>query len=166
MTGRMMGDMTETWNWRGGRVREAFPAAAAAVAELIAEPAVAAAWDRPSALPDFGVGGLAAHTAHQELVLPELLAAPEPSQPVISLREYYLDRVTWLDAGVDGAVDIRIRKAGEATGADGHATPHARVREAAGGSHRIWRPLPPAGRSGRPPGATGPSNSTTSCSPG
>jgi len=41
------------------------PGRAAAVAELIAEPAVAAAWDRPSALPDFGVGGLAAHTAHQ-----------------------------------------------------------------------------------------------------
>ena len=51
---------------------------------------------------------------------------------MISLREYYLDRVTWLDAGVDGAVNIRIRKAGEASGADGHAALHARVREAAG----------------------------------
>ncbi|MCX5287990.1 MULTISPECIES: maleylpyruvate isomerase N-terminal domain-containing protein [unclassified Streptomyces] len=122
----------ESWNWRGGRIREAFLDASGIVAELIADPAVAAAWEKPSALRDFSVGGLAGHTAHQELALPELLAEPVPVQPVVSLREYYLERVTWLDAGVDGAVNIRIRKGGEATGAEGHEALLVRVRDTVG----------------------------------
>jgi hypothetical protein len=122
----------ETWNWRGGRIREVFTEAAETVAELLAQPAVAAAWDKPSALRDFTVGGLAGHTAWQELALPELLGQPEPTEPVVSLREYYLNRVTWLDAGVDGAVNVRIRKGGEAKAADGHEVLVARVRDAVG----------------------------------
>jgi hypothetical protein len=135
----------ESWNWRAGRIREAFLEAAGTVAELVAEPAVAAAWEKPSALRDFSVGGLAGHTAWQELALPELLAEPEPREPVVSLREYYLERVTWLDAGVDGAVNVRIRKGGEATAVDGHGALLVRVREAVG-----WLddelPRVPAGR--------------------
>ncbi|WP_369236427.1 maleylpyruvate isomerase N-terminal domain-containing protein [Streptomyces sp. R21] len=122
----------ESWNWRGGRIREAFAEAARAVAELLAEPAVAAAWEKPSALRDFSVGGLAGHTAWQALAVPQLLAEPEPAEPVVSLREYYLQRVTWLDAGVDGAVNVRIRTGGEAEAADGHEALLGRVREAAG----------------------------------
>ncbi|GGN54252.1 hypothetical protein GCM10011579_013130 [Streptomyces albiflavescens] len=135
----------ESWNWRGGRIREAFLEAAGTVAELVAEPAVAAAWEKPSALRDFGVGGLAGHVAWQELALPELLAEPVPTEPVVSLREYYLERVTWLDAGVDGAVNIRIRRGGEATAEDGPEALVARVREAVA---RLGTELPevPAGR--------------------
>ncbi|WP_406330212.1 maleylpyruvate isomerase N-terminal domain-containing protein [Streptomyces sp. NBC_00203] len=121
-----------TWNWRGGRIREAFLEAAETVAALLAEPAVAAAWEKPSALRDFSVGGLAGHVAWQELALPELLAEPVPTEPVVSLREYYLERVTWLDAGVDGAVNVRIRKGGEATAVDGHEALLARVRDVVG----------------------------------
>ncbi|MFF1651797.1 maleylpyruvate isomerase N-terminal domain-containing protein [Streptomyces sp. NPDC058255] len=135
-----------TWNWRGGRIREAFLEAAGTVAGLLAEPAVAAAWDKPSALPDFGVGGLAGHLAWQELALPELLAEPEPGEPVVSLREYYLERVTWLDAGVDGAVNVRIRRGGDATAADGHEVLVARVRETVA---RLREELPTV-RAGRP----------------
>lgn len=120
----------DSWNWRGGLIREAFVEAAGIVGVLLAEPAVAAAWDKPSALRDFSVGGLAGHTAWQELALPELLGSPEPSEPVVSLREYYLERVTWLDAGVDGAVNVRIRKGGEATAAEGPEVLLPRVREA------------------------------------
>ncbi|MFJ1974786.1 maleylpyruvate isomerase N-terminal domain-containing protein [Streptomyces sp. NPDC087903] len=139
-------DTEESWNPRGGRLRSAFPEAVRVASGLLAEPAVAAAWDRPSALPDFTVGGLAAHIAGQELALPGLLAGPEPAQPVISLREYYTQRVTWLDAGVDGAVNVRIRKGGEARAADGPEALLARHREALG---QVEAELPGV-RAGRP----------------
>jgi hypothetical protein len=122
----------ESWNPRGGRIRDAFRQAAPVVADLLADPAVAAAWDKPSVLKDFSVRGLAGHTFWQELALPGMLAEPVPREPVISLREYYLERVTWLDAGADGAVSVRIRQGGEATAADGHEALLARVREAVG----------------------------------
>ncbi|WP_367322901.1 maleylpyruvate isomerase N-terminal domain-containing protein [Streptomyces sp. HUAS ZL42] len=127
--------MTETWNWRGGRIRPAFLEAADTVADLLAQPAVAAAWDKPSVLEDFGVSGLAGHVFWQELALPGLLARPVPAEPVVSLREYYLQRVIWLDAGADAPVSARIRQGGEATAADGHAALHARVRDALGRLH-------------------------------
>ncbi|MET9405442.1 maleylpyruvate isomerase N-terminal domain-containing protein [Streptomyces sp. NPDC002935] len=120
----------ESWNWRGARIREVFLEAADTVVGLLAEPAVAAAWEKPSALRDFSVQGLAGHTVWPELALPDLLAQPVPVEPVVSLREYYLERVTWLDAGVDGAVSIRIRRGGEATAADGHEVLVGRAREA------------------------------------
>jgi len=122
----------ESWNWRGARIREAFAEAARTVAELLAQDAVAAAWEKPSALRDVSVGGLAAHTGWQALAVPQLLTEPEPGEPVFSLREYYLERVTWLDAGVDGAVNVRIRTGGEAMAADGHEALLVSVREAVG----------------------------------
>src|SRR5689334_25218455 len=117
--------MTETWNWRGGRIRDAFLVAADIAAGLLAEPAVAAAWDRPSVLEHFRVRGLAGHMFWQELALPGLLADPVPAQPVVSLRTYYLEKVIWLDAGPGAPVSGRIREGGEATAADGHAALHA-----------------------------------------
>ncbi|MGW3666297.1 maleylpyruvate isomerase N-terminal domain-containing protein [Streptomyces sp. NPDC005141] len=120
----------ESWSRRGTRVREAFLEAADTVVGLLAEPAVAAAWEKPSALRDFSVQGLAGHTVWQELALPDLLARPVPVEPVVSLREYYLERVTWLDAGADGAVGVRIRRGGEATAADGHEVLVGRARAA------------------------------------
>jgi len=122
----------ESWNWRGGLIRDAFLEAAEIADELLAEPAVAAAWDTPSVLAHFGVRGLAGHMFWQELALPGLLAGPVPVEPVVSLRAYYLEKVVWLDAGADAPVSGRIRQGGEATAADGHAALHARVREALG----------------------------------
>ena len=122
--------MTETWNWRGGRIRDAFLSAAHIAVELLAEPAVAAAWDGPGVLQDFGVRGLAGHLFRPELALPGMLADPLPSEAVIPLRTYYLEKVIWLDAGADAPVSARIRQGGEATAADGHAALHARVRQA------------------------------------
>ncbi|MCX4762330.1 maleylpyruvate isomerase N-terminal domain-containing protein [Streptomyces sp. NBC_01275] len=118
----------ESWNQYGARLRQAYAEAVAGVADLLAAPAVATAWNRPSALADLGVGGLAGHAVRQDLGLPDLLAGPEPQEPVISLREYYVERVTWLDAGVDGAVNRRIRASGEETAADGHGALLARLR--------------------------------------
>jgi Mycothiol maleylpyruvate isomerase N-terminal domain len=51
--------------------------AAVAVA-LLADPAVTASWDEPSALAEFTVRGLAGHLARQVHVVRELLAAEEP----------------------------------------------------------------------------------------
>lgn len=123
-------DTAETWNWRGGRIREAFLEAARTAADLLAEPAVARAWDGPSVLEKFTVRGLAGHMFWQELALPALLADPLPAEPVVPLRTYYLEKVIWLDAGPDAPVSGRIRQGGEATAADGHTALHARVREA------------------------------------
>ncbi|MEV0484735.1 maleylpyruvate isomerase N-terminal domain-containing protein [Streptomyces sp. NPDC050508] len=125
-----MTDTEELWNWRGERIREAFAQAADIAGELLADPAVAAAWDRPSALRHYSVRGLSGHLFWPELALPGLLAAPVPAEPVIPLREYYLERVTWLDADADAPVSGRIRQGGETTAADGHAALHARVHEA------------------------------------
>ena len=122
--------MSESWNWRGGRIRGAFLEAADTVSELLAEPAVAAAWNEPSVLEDFGVRALAGHLFWPELDLSGMLAAPVPPEPVVSLHEYYSEKVIWLDAGADAPVSIRIRQGGEATAADGHTALHARVREA------------------------------------
>jgi hypothetical protein len=120
----------ETWNWRGGRIRGAFLEAADVAAGLLGEEAVAKGWERPSVLEHFGVRGLAGHMFWQELALPGLLAGPVPAEPVVSLRTYYLEKVSWLDAGPGAPVSGRIRQGGEATAADGHAALHARVRDA------------------------------------
>ncbi|MEW2257994.1 maleylpyruvate isomerase N-terminal domain-containing protein [Streptomyces sp. NPDC047869] len=102
------------------------------VVDLAADPAVAAAWNEPGVLKDFSVRGLVGHMFWQELALPGMLSDPVPAEPVVSLREYYLQRVTWLDAGAHGAVSVRIRQGGEATAADGHEALLAGVREAVG----------------------------------
>ncbi|TQJ88351.1 maleylpyruvate isomerase N-terminal domain-containing protein [Streptomyces sp. SLBN-31] len=121
--------MTESWNRRGGRIREAYLEAADIAGRLVAEPAVAEAWDRPSVLPKWSVRGLAGHMFWPEFALPGMLAAPVPAEPVVSLRAYYLERVTWLDAGVDAPVSGRIRQGGEAAAADGHEALRRRVDE-------------------------------------
>ncbi len=54
-------------------VRSAYAEAAAAAVTLLTEPAVAAAWDQPSALPHWRVGGLAGHLARQVTSVPLVL---------------------------------------------------------------------------------------------
>ncbi|GAA4443079.1 maleylpyruvate isomerase N-terminal domain-containing protein [Phytohabitans houttuyneae] len=98
--------------------RDDFIATARAVAPLFRDPAVAAAWDGPSALAEFSVGGLAGHLAYQVLALPGVLAAPEPTEPVISLAEHY-GRVAWIGADLDAEINVRIRQGGDAIGAEG-----------------------------------------------
>lgn len=101
-------------------VSEDFLAAARAAAGLLREPAVGAAWERPSALPEFSVAGLAGHLAYQVLVVPSVLAAPEPSEPVVSLLGHY-ERVSWVGAELDADINVLIRSGGEQLAADGPA---------------------------------------------
>ncbi|MBB5938148.1 maleylpyruvate isomerase N-terminal domain-containing protein [Streptomyces zagrosensis] len=99
-------------------LRGDFLATARMGAGLLREPAVAARWDEPSALPEFSVAGLAGHLAYQVLAVPEILAQPVPQEPVVPLLEHYA-RVEWIGAGVDEEINVRIRRGGEQAAAGG-----------------------------------------------
>ncbi|MFD9891681.1 maleylpyruvate isomerase N-terminal domain-containing protein [Amycolatopsis sp. NPDC059027] len=103
-----------------------FLAAARIAARLLREPAVAAAWDAPSALPEFSVGGLAGHLAYQVLAVPEALSGPVPEEPVITLLDHY-GRVEWIGAGPEAEINVRIRAGGERVGAEGPETLAERI---------------------------------------
>ena len=62
--------------------------AAVAVA-LLADPAVAAAWEQPSALAEFTVRGLAGHLARQVIVVRELIAAEPLAGEAVSPLDHY-----------------------------------------------------------------------------
>ncbi|UNO43512.1 maleylpyruvate isomerase N-terminal domain-containing protein [Streptomyces sp. MST-110588] len=107
-------------------VRDDFLATADSAADLLHDPAVAAAWSGPSALPEFGVAGLAGHLAYQVLAVPQCLSAPVPREPAVPLLEHYA-RVRWTDAGLDDEINVRIRRGGEETAAQGPAALAASV---------------------------------------
>ncbi|WP_214411712.1 maleylpyruvate isomerase N-terminal domain-containing protein [Sphaerisporangium fuscum] len=107
-------------------IRDDFVATARSVAALLRRPEVAAAWGGPSALPEFGVAGLAGHLAYQILAVPQALAEPVPAEPVVSLLDHY-GRVEWIDGGVDDEINVRIRRGGERVGAEGAAALAGRV---------------------------------------
>ncbi|PRX46132.1 mycothiol maleylpyruvate isomerase-like protein [Prauserella shujinwangii] len=100
--------------------REDFLDTARAAGALLREPAVAAAWPEPSALPKLSVGGLAGHLAYQVLALPPLLSSPLPAEETVSLLGHY-ERVEWIGADLDDDVNVRIRHGGEDAAADGAA---------------------------------------------
>ena len=99
-------------------VREDFIAAAEVASRLLRAPSVAASWERPSALADFSVAGLAGHLAFQVLAVPEILAAPLPGEETVPVLEHYA-RVAWIDAALDDEISVRIRSGGEHVAAGG-----------------------------------------------
>jgi hypothetical protein len=107
-------------------IRELYLQVAADAAALLTAPEVADGWQRPSALAEFSVAGLAGHLAGQVFFIPEMLAEPVPSEPAISLQEYY-QHASWLGSDLDTPVNQGIRSAGEDTAADGPAALAARV---------------------------------------
>ncbi|WP_199429629.1 maleylpyruvate isomerase N-terminal domain-containing protein [Qaidamihabitans albus] len=110
--------------------RDDFLSTARVAADLLREPAIAAAWNGPSALPEFGVGGLAGHLAYQILALPQALTGPVPTEETISLLEHY-DRAKWIGADLDDEINVRIRRGGDEIAAEGPAALAARVDSAA-----------------------------------
>lgn len=100
-------------------IRDEFFGTARTALELIGRPEVAARWDEPSALPEFGVSGLAGHIAYQVLPLPQMIAAPLPDEPPVSLMRHYAN-AGWVDLDVDSEFHTRIRDGGENIAADGH----------------------------------------------
>jgi hypothetical protein len=65
---------------------DAYLSAARSVAELLHRPEVAAVWDKPSALTDFTVCGLAGHLAKQVFNVTRVLGADDPSSTPIVRR--------------------------------------------------------------------------------
>ncbi|WP_460404376.1 maleylpyruvate isomerase N-terminal domain-containing protein [Actinophytocola sediminis] len=109
-------------------VRERFLAAAETAASLLAAPEVAGAWDEPSALAKLSVRGLAGHLAVQVHVMPRTLAEPIPTEPVISLHEYFT-RASWIGSDVDDPANERTRAGGVQEARDGAAALAAGVAD-------------------------------------
>ncbi len=98
-----------TLTFAGTLDRAAALRAADALVDLVSAPAVAAAWERESALPGMTVGGLARHLVSQpECAVEFLRIQPVPSVETVSLADYY-SRVDWLHAGPDDAENTSIR---------------------------------------------------------
>ena len=109
--------------------RDDFLATARMATDLLDRPEVAAGWDRPSALPELRVSGLAGHLAYQILSVADAVEAPVPSEPAIPLLGHY-ERVRWIGAALDDEVNVGIRQGGEELGSDGPAALSARTRAA------------------------------------
>lgn len=89
-------------------------------ADLLRAPAVADSWDEPSALAEFGVAGLAGHLGYQVIVVPQILAAPEPTEELVDILTHF-QRVPWIGADLHDDFNVRVRDGGEKIAADGPA---------------------------------------------
>jgi hypothetical protein len=117
-----MADTTRT-------LRDAYLDAAATLAPLLRDPAVVAAWDGPSALPEFSVRGLAGHLASQVLMVGRGALNASSELEAIPVAEHY-ERVTWIDAPLDSDFNTAIRATGEEAAAAGAAELAAEVEAA------------------------------------
>jgi hypothetical protein len=104
-----------------GEIRSSYLTAAASAVSLLRDPAVAASWDKPSALTEFTVAGLAGHLAQQLVRVDDALASRDDAgREPIPLLEHYT-RSPWVAAGLDHESNVSIRHGGEAAAADGPA---------------------------------------------
>ncbi|QNP66636.1 maleylpyruvate isomerase N-terminal domain-containing protein [Streptomyces genisteinicus] len=112
-------------------IREAFLQGAAAAADLIGHPSVAAAWNAPSVLPGYRVGGLCGHLARNVVLVEPLLAAPASGARPLPLLDHYTGD-DWLDADPQSEEHLAIRERGEKAAADGPGSLAERVSGAVG----------------------------------
>ncbi|MFG3254515.1 maleylpyruvate isomerase N-terminal domain-containing protein [Streptomyces sp. NPDC048172] len=112
----------------GSEIRDGYLTAAESALELLRARAVAEAWEEPSALEGYSVGGLAAHLANQILQVPEV-EPTAPGTPVPVLEHF--TRAPWFGRD-DTAREVNdaIRTAGEDAGRDGPAALVARTAAA------------------------------------
>lgn len=111
------------------QVRTSYLAAAREAAELAASPAVAQAWQEPSALPRMSVGALASHLTGQVTFVARVLDGPPATEPVIPLLDYYA-RAGWIGTSLDGPFNLRIQRGEEKAAADGPGAMIDRARQA------------------------------------
>src|SRR5688572_19055940 len=98
-------------------MRDDFLAGARTVLAALSDPAVAAAWDRPSVLADQTVGSLAGHLARGGVwVVGEYLDLDPPSTATFATTAGYCAQVSGLAATYHQA----IRDRGAALAAEGH----------------------------------------------
>jgi uncharacterized protein (TIGR03083 family) len=94
-------------------LRQAFLAATDHVIAIVALDEVAAAWDEPSALADWRLGGLVAHLASQPVTVARLLDSTPASDP-IPIEEHYA-RAAWVTASLDDEINVAIREGSDET---------------------------------------------------
>ncbi|MCW2858399.1 MAG: uncharacterized protein JWP48_107 [Actinoallomurus sp.] len=123
------------------QIRDHYLTAAAAAAELLAAPEVAAAWQEPSALAKLSVQGLAGHLAGQVFFVPQVLDGPEPTEETISIHEYYA-RASWIGSDLDDEFNQGIRTKGEKDAADGPAALAAEVATTVRGLRAVLPGVP------------------------
>ena len=107
--------------------REAFLAAGRVAADLLSAPEVEAAWEGPSALPEFSVRGLAGHLLRATGSVEAYLDRAEPDDAPVSAAEYYVQAVPEPDIHSD--VHRAIRRRGEDEAAGGYAAVRDRSYE-------------------------------------
>jgi hypothetical protein len=108
-----------------------FLVAVDSVVELVGRPEVAAAWEAPSALAEWTVGGLSGHLAGQAFAGVSLIEADASDLAPIALDEHY-ERASWIGAAVDDDVSVDIRSGGDANAEAGPQGLLARLADARG----------------------------------
>ncbi|MFI7452231.1 maleylpyruvate isomerase N-terminal domain-containing protein [Nonomuraea sp. NPDC049714] len=112
-----------------GEIRESYLVAAASAVALLRDPAVAAAWDKPSALTEFSVAGLAGHLSLQLVRVCQVLeSGAEATREPVPLIEHF-SMSAWVQAGLDHESNVTVRRGGEAAAAEGPATLVTRAAE-------------------------------------
>ena len=125
-------------------IRDAYLEAAESAVTLLRDPAVAAAWDRPSALKEFSVHGLAGHLGAQIFFVSQLLEVRAPDAEPLPVTEFFA-KATAFHTNVDSESNVRIREGGESAAADG-ANALADAVESAAARQRAAFPAEPADR--------------------
>jgi hypothetical protein len=87
---------------------DGYLAAAGQAAALLGEPELVVAWERPSALAEMTVSGLAGHLAYQIFSVSAALDEPASQQPPIPLLDHYAC-AAWLGAPLEAEVNSGIR---------------------------------------------------------
>lgn len=99
-------------------MRTTFLDTAELVVGLMREPAIAQAWDKPSALPKMSVSALCAHLTWQIRGATVVLAEPAgPAEPITVLEHYA--RVDWVKTDIDSPTNAGIRENAQADAAGG-----------------------------------------------
>jgi hypothetical protein len=104
-------------------VVESWLVAAQSAVTLLAEPAVAEAWDRDSALAGMSVGALAVHLADQVVGVRDTILAPgrHSQDPPVPLLEHY-HRSRWVQGGPDDPSNTAVRENAAAAARAGHGS--------------------------------------------
>lgn len=121
-------------------VRETFLDTSAAVAEWLGAAVVARAWESPSVLEGYTVGGLSGHLLQSiERVERFLDGGPGERTRLMPAAEYYALAASFEAGENDSEINVRLREMGEQDGASGH---RAIVERFARATERLRRRLP------------------------
>jgi hypothetical protein len=134
-----------TLQFAGQLDRNAVVHASDLVADLIANPAVEAAWAEESSCAGMSVGGLARHLGSQPVNIVGLVGADPGAgagSETIAVLEHYA-RAAWVREDLEGEVNRSIREASEQQSAEGVETARFLVADARGRIEAVLADPPP-----------------------